>query len=177
MAAAMRFQGPGRGLGSSPSGRRNPGLTWMSKEPDLDDKLQHIPGPGSPKITGDGHSIFWPHSSFGHREEISEESLAEGFTFPRREPPRPGQFSDIPRRASPTTPATTQLSELLEKKFTSPPKDEFKLPLPRASPLNLPELCLPSKPTDMGSGIPEIPEEPVPVRCNIEENGMISDFF
>ncbi|KAM0480819.1 hypothetical protein ACHAPX_003706 [Trichoderma viride] len=177
MTVAMRLQGAGHGLGSSPSGKRSPGFMWMSKEPDLDDKLQHVPGSGSPKTTGDGHSRFWPQSSFEHREDISEESLAEGFTFPPREKSRPGQFSDIPRRASPATPATALISESLEKKFTSPPKDRFTIPLHMNSPLDLPELCLPSKPPDMSSGVPKIAEQPVPVRCNIEQNGMVSDFF
>lgn len=172
----MKLQGSGHGPGSSPSGRGNPGFTWMGKEPGLDDKLQRIPGPDSPKATKDGHSRFWAQNSFDYGD-ISEETLAEGFTFQPREKPRPGQYSNIPRRAAPATPATTLLSESLEKKFTSPPKDKFTIALPRASPLDLPELCLPSKPTDMSSGIPELPEQPVLIRCNMKENCMISDFL
>ncbi|KAL7899641.1 hypothetical protein HDV64DRAFT_291080 [Trichoderma sp. TUCIM 5745] len=160
MAASMKLQWSGHGPGSSPSGRRVPDFPWMSKEPGLDDKLQHVLGPGSPKATEAGHSRFWTQSSFDHRD-LSEETLAEGFKFQPREKPRPGQYSDIPRRATPATPAATLLSESLERKFTSPPKDKFTIPLPRASPLDLPELCLPSKPTDMSSGIPEMPEQPV----------------
>ncbi|EHK44249.1 hypothetical protein TRIATDRAFT_37053, partial [Trichoderma atroviride IMI 206040] len=176
IVAAMRLPGPGHGPGSSPSGRKSPGFTWMSKEPDLDGKLQRVPGPGSPKTTGDGHSKVWIQSSFEHREEFSEESLAKGFTFPPPEPHRPGQYSNFPRRVSPVTLATTLLAEPLEKKFTSPPKDKFPIPLPRASPLDLPELCLPSKPTDMSSGIPDIPARPLPVRCNIEESSRYLTF-
>ncbi|KAK1248684.1 hypothetical protein MKX08_006904 [Trichoderma sp. CBMAI-0020] len=149
----------------------------MSKEPEFDGKLELVLGPSSPKTTGDGHSQVWLQRSFNHNEEISEKSLADGFTFPRREPPRPGQFSDIPRRVPPATFATTLPAESLEKKFTSPPKENFTIPLPRASPLDLSEFCLPSKPTDMSSDIPEIPEQPVLVRCSIEESGMVSGYF
>lgn len=150
---------------------------WMSTEADLDDKLQLIPEPGPPKTTENDHTRFWSLSSFDHREDFSEASLAEGFTFQRREPIRPGQFSNIPRHASLIKPATTQLPESFENKFTLPPKDKITIPLSRASPLDLPEFCLPGKPTDISSGIPEVSEQPKPVRCNIEENDMVTDLF
>jgi hypothetical protein len=163
--AIMRLQEAGHGLGSPPSGRRSPGYMWMSREADLNDKLRHIPGPDSPKAAKDDHSKFWPQSSFDHREEISEASLAEGFTFQRREPPRPGQFSNIPRRASPAKAAIAQVSESLENKFASPQKDKIAIPILRPSPLDLPELCLPGKPSDIDSGTSEMPEQPKHVRC------------
>lgn len=165
------------GLGGSPSGRRNPGYMWMRKEADLDDKIELVPEP-SPLKTTKGHlSKDWPPNSFDHREEISEASLAEGFTFQRREPPRPGQFSNIPRHASLAKPAATQHSEPFANKVTSPPKEKIIVPLPKASPLNLPELCLPGKPNDIHSGIPDVPEESKPVRYNIKECDLISDMF
>ncbi|PTB44121.1 hypothetical protein M441DRAFT_453702 [Trichoderma asperellum CBS 433.97] len=164
----MGPQGPEHGLGGSPSGRRNPGYMWMSKGADLDDMSQLVPEPSLPKATKDYRTKDWPQSSFDHREEISEASLAEGFTFQRREPPRPGQFSNIPRHASLVMPAATQLCESFEHKVASPPKNKITVPLPRASPLDLPEICLPNKPAEIRSGIPEVSEESKPVCYNLK---------
>lgn len=173
----MRPPGPEHGLGGSPSSRRNPGYMWMGKDADLHDKPQLVPEPNPLGTTKDHHNKDWSQIDFDHREEISEASLAEGFTFQRREPPRPGQFSNIPRHPSLVKPPIKQLSESFEIKVTSPPKDKIAVPLPRASPLNLPELCLPGKPTDTSSDIPEISEKFKPVRCNVRESDMISDSF
>lgn len=164
----MGPQGPEHDLGGSPSGRRNPGYMWMSKGADLNDMSQLVPEPSLPKTTKDHRAKVWPQSSFDHREEISEASLAEGFTFQRREPPRPGQFSNIPRHASLVMPAAPQLSESFERNVASPLKNKITVPLPRASPLDLPEICLPDKPTDIRSGIPEVSEESKPVRNNLK---------
>ncbi|KAL9483666.1 hypothetical protein ACSS6W_002455 [Trichoderma asperelloides] len=158
----MGPQGPEHDLVGSPSGRRNPGYMWMSKGADLNDMSQLVPEPSLPKTTKDHRAKVWPQSSFDHREEISEASLAEGFTFQRREPPRPGQFSNIPRHASLVVPAAPQLSESFERKVASLLKNKITVPLPRASPLDLPEICLPDKPTDIRSGIPEVSEESKP---------------
>jgi hypothetical protein len=135
----------------------------MVKEADLDDMIQPVPESGSPKITKDYRTKTWSQTLFEDKEEISEASLAEGFTFPRREPPRPGQFSNIPQHGSVAKPLNIQLSEPRPNLISSPPKDKTAAPLARASPLNLPELCLPDKLTDIGCGIAEASQQPKPV--------------
>ncbi|KAL7924723.1 hypothetical protein ACQKWADRAFT_256183 [Trichoderma austrokoningii] len=137
----------------------SPFAAWRTPGRGFADKALLTPESDPPKTTKDDHSRFWPRSSIDRKKEFSEESLAESFRFQRREPPRPGQFSTIPRRVAHVIPTIIPLSESLEDGFTSPPKDKMTIASPRAPPLDLPELCLPSKPTDIDSGIPEIPEQ------------------
>ncbi|KAM0248276.1 hypothetical protein ACHAQJ_009517 [Trichoderma viride] len=155
----MKPLGSDHGLGGSSPAQRNPVYGWTAKGADLDDMLLLVPESGSPKTTKDYRIKDWSQVGFNGKEEISEASLAEGFTFLPREPPRPGQFSNIPRHNSFANPLNTQLSGTCQNVTNTPPKDKIPTSLARASPLNLPELCLPGTSTDIGCDIAEVPQQ------------------
>ena len=129
--------------GLSP-GKENVDSKWPIKEKGLGDILSRVPDPISPSTIENG-AKDWAKGMFDDKQEISEALLSEGFTFPPRAPHRPGQFSDIPRPGL--------FKEHLDRR---PPvscqtpagpsaKHNNSEQVARASPLDLPELCLPGK--------------------------------
>ncbi|KAL7791950.1 hypothetical protein V8C37DRAFT_381088 [Trichoderma ceciliae] len=149
----MKPLGSGPGLGGSSPGKGtgNHGYGWTTKETDLDDMLLLAPEPVSPGTTENHRIKHWSKNVPGNKEEISEASLSEGFTFPPREPPRPGQFSNIPRQGPFAKPLNTESPESCQNLTSPSSKGKSAAPLAIASPLDLPELCLPGKLTNTDS--------------------------
>lgn len=147
----MKPLGSDPGLGGLSPGKGTLDYGWTIKEKGLGDMLSLVPEPGSPKTTKDHRIKDWSKSILDDKQEISEASLSEGFTFPLREPPRPGQFTNITRHSLFTKPFDSQPPESCQNLPGLPPKDRITGPLARASPLDLPELCLPGKPSNIDS--------------------------
>ncbi|RFU74153.1 hypothetical protein TARUN_8109 [Trichoderma arundinaceum] len=137
-------------LYSSP-GNGNCDYGWMAKGAALDDMLLLVPEPVSPKTITDRRINDWSKSVVNDKQNISEASLSKGFTFPPREPPRPGRFSNIPRHGQFIRPLEPEPPESCQNLASSPPKDRITDSLVRGSPLDLPELCLPGKVSGGGS--------------------------
>ncbi|KAL7910629.1 hypothetical protein GGI35DRAFT_492354 [Trichoderma velutinum] len=118
-----------------------PDLKWAINETGIGSGLSMIPELSSPKIRDDSRT-------FGSKQEISEAVLSEGFTFPPRDLPRPGQFTNIQQHSLFTKPLTSPPPELSQNLPGSPPNDRIMHSTTRASPLDLPEICLTGKPRD-----------------------------
>ncbi|KAL7938545.1 hypothetical protein V8C35DRAFT_319715 [Trichoderma chlorosporum] len=117
-----------------------PDHRWALKPNVVDSILSMMPERTSPKIEKNRLSLDSKH-------EISEASLSEGFTFPLRDPPRPGQFTNIPQRGHFTMPLGSPPAEPRRDLPNSSLKNGITDSMVRASPLNLPEIGL-SKPTN-----------------------------
>ncbi|KAL7951785.1 hypothetical protein V8C42DRAFT_305219 [Trichoderma barbatum] len=131
------------GLGGLSPNKDIPNNGWATKEKGLGNILSRITELTSPKMVN--------YRTLGDKKDIFEASLSEGFTFPPREPPRPGQYTNIPQYGIYTKPLSSSPPEQSQNLFGSPPKDRITGSMARASPLDLPELCLPGKSSSIGA--------------------------
>ncbi|PNP60223.1 hypothetical protein THARTR1_00247 [Trichoderma harzianum] len=116
-------------------------LGWAINETGIGDAFSMIPELPSPKIT-DGRRTL------DSRQDISEAVLSEGFTFPPRDLPRPGQFTNNQRHSLFTKPPSPTPPKPSLNLSGSSPKDRIMNSDARASPLDLPEICLPGNTRD-----------------------------
>ncbi|KAK4073632.1 hypothetical protein Trihar35433_3106 [Trichoderma harzianum] len=133
--------GPGAGSGGSAAVEKLPDFGWAINETGIGNAFPMIPELSSPK-KGDGRRTL------DSKKEISEAVLSEGFTFPPRDLPRPGQFTNIQRHSLFTKPPSPPHPEPSLNLPGSPPKDNTMDMTARASPLDLPEICLSGNPKD-----------------------------
>ncbi|PTB68982.1 hypothetical protein BBK36DRAFT_1166854 [Trichoderma citrinoviride] len=129
--------------GVSP-GKENVDSKWPIKGKGLGDILSRVPDPISPSTKENG-AKDWAKGMFDDKQEISEALLSEGFTFPPRAPHRPGQFSDIPRPGLFKEPLDRRPPVSCQTPAGPSAKHNNSEQVARASPLDLPELCLPGK--------------------------------
>ncbi|KAH0492688.1 hypothetical protein TgHK011_007630 [Trichoderma gracile] len=117
---------------------------WPNREKSIGDILSRAPDPISPSTKEYG-AKDWANGMFDDKNEISEALLSEGFTFPPRAPHRPGQFTNIPRPGLFKEPLDPQPPESCQTPAGPFAKKNSSEQVARASPLDLPELCLPGK--------------------------------
>ncbi|PTB56033.1 hypothetical protein M431DRAFT_82529 [Trichoderma harzianum CBS 226.95] len=141
MGIAFTPPDPGAGSGGSAAVEKLPDFGWAINETGIGNAFPMIPELSSPK-KGDGRRTL------GSKKEISEAVLSEGFTFPPRDLPRPGQFTNIQRHNLFTKPPSPPHPEPSLNLPGSPPKDKTMDTTARASPLDLPEICLSGNPRD-----------------------------
>ncbi|KAK4077139.1 uncharacterized protein Triagg1_4106 [Trichoderma aggressivum f. europaeum] len=114
---------------------------WAINDTGIGNPFPMIPELSSPKIRDDRRTL-------DSKQAISEAVLSEGFTFPPRDLPRPGQFTNTQRHSlfpKPPSPPPPKPKLTLSG---SPPKDRIMDSITRASPLDLPEICLSGNPID-----------------------------
>ncbi|KAK5995138.1 hypothetical protein PT974_03533 [Cladobotryum mycophilum] len=115
--------------------RHNNDHYGATADEDLDAVLL-VPEPVSQEIEETSFSDIRPKKFFSSKDKISEATLSQGFSFPPREPPRPGQFPkrpvNDPRQRPPKSPS------LIHSHHTSnaSPSNPF---------IDLTEPCLPSQ--------------------------------
>ncbi|KAL6875041.1 hypothetical protein J3F83DRAFT_771320 [Trichoderma novae-zelandiae] len=117
---------------------------WPIKEQTLGNILSRVTDPVSPP-TKNHSTKDWTKGMFDDKQEISEILLSEGFTFPPRAPHRPGQFTNIPRPGLFKEQLDPQPPEPCQIPGGPSTKNNFTDQAARASPLDLPELCLPGR--------------------------------
>lgn len=131
----------GAGFGGSAPVEKLSDFGWAINETGIGNAFPMIPELSSPK-KGDGRRTL------DSKKEISEAVLSEGFTFPPRDLPRPGQFTNIQRHSLFTKPPSPPHPEPSLNLPGSPPKHKTIDTTARASPLDLPEICLSGNPRD-----------------------------
>ncbi|KAL6827668.1 hypothetical protein V8C40DRAFT_202563 [Trichoderma camerunense] len=131
----------GAGFGGSAPVEKLSDFGWAINETGIGNAFPMIPELSSPK-KGYGRRTL------DSKKEISEAVLSEGFTFPPRDLPRPGQFTNIQRHSLFTKPPSPPHPEPSLNLPGSPPKDKTIDTTARASPLDLPEICLSGNPRD-----------------------------
>ncbi|TFB06629.1 hypothetical protein CCMA1212_000661 [Trichoderma ghanense] len=123
---------------------------WSIKEKGMGDILPLAPDPVSPSAKEHG-AKDWAKGMFDDKNEISEALLSEGFTFPPRAPHRPGQFTNIPRPGLFKEPLDRRPLESCQTPAGPSAKKNANEKMARASPLDLPELCLPGTSSNIDS--------------------------
>ncbi|EGR47361.1 uncharacterized protein TRIREDRAFT_109189 [Trichoderma reesei QM6a] len=140
----MKALSSGPALSGLSPGKESLDNKWPIKEKSIGDILTRAPDAVSPSTKEYGTND-WAKGMFDEKNEISEASLSEGFTFPPRAPHRPGQFTNIPRPGLFKEPLDPRPPEPCQTPAGPSVKKNSGEPVARASPLDLPELCLPGK--------------------------------
>ncbi|KAK1251904.1 hypothetical protein MKX07_007383 [Trichoderma sp. CBMAI-0711] len=144
----MEALSSGPALSGLSPGKESLDNKWPIKEKSIGDILSRAPNPVSPSTKEYG-AKDWANGMFDDKNEISEASLSEGFTFPPRAPHRPGQFTNIPRPGLFKEPPNLRPPEPCQTPDGPSARKNNDEPVARASPLDLPELCLPGKTSKM----------------------------
>lgn len=136
-------------IGPSP-GKGNIDYKWPIKDKGIGDMLSLAPDPISPSAKEHG-TKDWAKGMFDDKNEISEALLSDGFIFPPRAPHRPGQFTNIPRPGLFKELLDPRPQETCHTPAGPSAKKNSGEQVARASPLDLPELCLPGKASNIDS--------------------------
>ncbi|KAL7959378.1 hypothetical protein V8C34DRAFT_313382 [Trichoderma compactum] len=127
---------PGARSGGSSPAEKVSDFGWAFNDTGIGNTFPVIPELSSPKIRDDRRAL-------DSKQEISEAVLSEGFTFPPRDLPRPGQFTNTQRHSLFTKPPSPPPPGPTLNLPGSQPKDRTMESTSRAAPLDLPDICLP----------------------------------